>query len=171
MWKFKSLAVTVVLLGVLVFGAVVAQAGWHWNSAIDVEGVEIRTQWKVVDDQGHETLAGEDFSFFAEIEADFPAAANATIVEQATTESVLISYDRDFQCKEDGFEAEFFYKVTASGPVAGNKVIATIKVNGEPQSEVTGHLGERLELQLFIPANNPPCAGAADGDDDYADDD
>ena len=45
MSRFKLLVMTVGVLGVILFGAVVAHAGWGWNAEIDVEGVEIRTQW------------------------------------------------------------------------------------------------------------------------------
>ena len=46
MWRFKLLVVTVAVLGVLLFGAVVAHArGWSWNSQVNVEGTDVRTEW------------------------------------------------------------------------------------------------------------------------------
>jgi len=46
MRRFKLLVVTAVLLGPLLFGAVMAQArGWSWNSQINVEGADVRSEW------------------------------------------------------------------------------------------------------------------------------
>ena len=48
MWRFKLLVVTVVVVGPLLFGAVVVHArGWSWNSQINVESIDVGTEWTV----------------------------------------------------------------------------------------------------------------------------
>ena len=43
MWQMKATAVTVLVLGSLMFGAVVAYAGWSWNAKVDIGGTKVST--------------------------------------------------------------------------------------------------------------------------------
>ena len=95
MIHFKSLAVTVVLLGVLVFGAAVAHAGWYWNSATYVEGIEIRTPWTVTDDE----FGFNDY--FADIEIFLPPEVAASIFEVAKTEAASLASEHDVDIDDD----------------------------------------------------------------------
>ena len=158
MWRFRLLVMTVVVLGVLLFGAVVAHAGWSWNSQINVEGVEVRTEWTVVDDQTGQSYDSESASFHTTITATFPTNAVVEVLATADTESVEVQRDGNLQCKADGVEAEFVYNVSSGVGVNTNKMVATIYAGGQYLDEVTGHLDENLKFQVMIPMNDPDCS-------------
>ena len=156
MWKLRltiGLAVTsalMLLLPVVVYAAL----GWKWNAAIDLEGVEVRTEWTV--DGGVSVDAADDYS--AKIRVAVPKGAEASIEEIADNENVVIERDDGLECKDDGIEAEFFYRVTRVGSVVGDPVVrATVTADGQYVSSATGHLDETIKLQLLIPADHPDC--------------
>lgn len=157
MWWFKTLAVTAVILGALLLGVVVAYAGWSWNAQLSVEGVEVRTDWTVVDDQTGQSYDSESGDFHATITAAFAKEADVEVLAVADTETVRVKHRGSLECKPDGVEAEFVFKVSALEAVSANKVVATIRVGGQEIDKVTGQLDERLQFQVVIPADSPDC--------------
>ena len=61
--------------------------GWGWNAAIDVEGVDVRTAWTVVDGDPAGPAA-----YYAEIKLFLPEEAGARIVSYVEAESVTLSF-------------------------------------------------------------------------------
>ena len=49
MLRLRSTVVMVVVAATLLFGALVAEAGWGWwrNAEVDVDGTQLRTVWRV----------------------------------------------------------------------------------------------------------------------------
>ncbi len=156
MWKIKSLAITVVLLGVLVFGAVAVHAGWYWNSAIDVEGVEVRTRWTV--DGGADPVAADDYAAF--IELSVPKGAYAQVVEVAANiELSVAEASPKYKCHADGIDAQAQYTVFGLNG-AGGKVQVTVTADGLVVGEATGRIGRTIPVDVFIAVANPSCYAA-----------
>ena len=160
MLRMRSLVVIAVLMATIIFGSTLASAGWGWwwNAQLDVEGTEVHTEWTVTDDQDN-TVDGEADRFRALIKITLPDGADAALVAQADTETVVLQYSSSLECKVDGIEAEIETKVTALGQVAGMKVAVVVTADGQDVDSVTGHLNESLNQQVLIPTNGvPSCA-------------
>ena len=167
MWRFKSLAVVLVLLGVLLFGAVVAHAGWYWNAwywnawywnaNTSSQGVDFRTAWTVMPDGSDEGLDGDEYNYYAQIELRVPEGADFQLMEQAGTETVALVMDGGLECKADGIEAEVYYDVTPLEGAQADLVKVWVTANGALLDQATGHLYETLKVQVLIPADNPSC--------------
>ena len=158
MCRFKTLIVSGAVIAAMLLGAVVAYAaGWSWNAQLNVEGVDVRTDWTVVNDQTGESYDSESGKFHAAITASFPKGAQAEVLVMADAETVHLKHVGSLECDSDGVEAEFSYKVTALDTVSANKVVATIFVNGQELGQVTGRIHERLNLQINIPVDGPSC--------------
>lgn len=116
MWRLKSVAILVMALAVLIVGTVAAQAGWWWNSMVDVEGTQIRTIWQVDDDGG-----ANDYQ--TTIKILVPTGVSASVVEQATTETVQIMKTGGFVCDAAGgtVGAEVWYKIRALNGAEGTQ--------------------------------------------------
>ena len=145
------------VVGMLAATLLVAHAGWFFNARLDVEGVDVRTAWTVVDDETEQSFDGEADSYHARIVVTLPREAAAEVIEVASNETVLLKRSRDLECKEDGLEAEFVYTVSALGQVAANKVVTTITADGQYVDSATGHLNEKIKLQVLIPVDTPAC--------------
>ena len=150
MWKIRSLVVLVVLVGVLVFGAVVAHGGWWWNTSIDVEGVEVRTFWTVEDDPDGAT------NYHTKIRIDLPKVASAEVVEKADTESVKLKAKHGLGCLSEGIEAKVTYKVKPQDGAIGKDVKVWVTADDQLLGEKTGKVGKKIKLDVFIPAT---CSG------------
>ena len=77
MWRTRTSVVLGVFAVTLIIGAAVAYAGWYWNASIDVEGVDVRTQWTVAGDPEGAKNYGAD------IHVDLPPPAEASVEEVA----------------------------------------------------------------------------------------
>ena len=156
MWKIKSLAITVVLLGVLAFGAVAVHAGWYWNSAIDAEGVEVRTRWTV--DGGADPAAADDY--YAWIEFSVPKGAVAQVVEVAANVELSITQaSPKYKCHANGIDAQVEYTVGGLNG-AGGQVQVTVTADGLVVGEATGKVGRSIAVDVFIPVASPSCYSA-----------
>ncbi len=154
MWKIKSLAITVVLLGVLAFGAVAVQAGWYWNSAIDVEGVEVRTKWTV--DAGADPAAADDYIAF--IELSVPKGAYAQVVEVAgNVELSVADASPNYKCHANGIDARAQYVVMGLNGAGSNQVQVTVTADGQAVGQATGKVGRTISVDVLIPVANPSC--------------
>lgn len=157
MWKIRSLAATVVLLGVLAFGAVAVQAGWYWNSAINVEGVEVRTRWTV--DGGADPAAADDYLAF--IELSVPRGAQAEVVEvAANVELSLAEASPKYKCHANGIDAQVKYTVAGLPGSDGKQVQVTVTADGLVVGEATGRIGRGISVDVFIAVANPSCYAA-----------
>ena len=157
MWKIKSLAATVVLLGVLAFGAVAVQAGWYWNTAINVEGVDVRTRWTV--DGGADPATADDYMAF--IGLSVPKGAYAEVVEVAgNVELTLTEASKKYECHANGIDARVVYAVNSLPGMGGDQVQVTVTADGLVVGEATGRIGRTITVDVFIPVANPSCYSA-----------
>ena len=106
MWRMKLLTVSVVVLGALLFGAVVAYAGWSWNAKINIEGTMISTSWSVDDVTG---AAG----YHATITIAVPSGTDINVIKEAPTEDVSVVYGGN--CSEGVMSAAVTYLITSVG--------------------------------------------------------
>ena len=134
MWRLRSLVVLGVLVGVLIFGSVLAQGAWYWNAWYwnawywnaegSGEGVDFRTAWNVADDQTDESIDGDEFNYHATIELRVPQGADFTLMAaNAAVETVSLIEDPSLECKADGVESEVAYEVEPLENAQGNKVM------------------------------------------------
>ena len=144
MWRMKALAISVVVLGALLFGAVVAFAGWTWNAKVDVGGTVISTAWNV--DGANE--------YKAKIKVSVPEEADLALVEIASdVERVKLRHDDDLNCTADGIETTVEYKIKPkSGHTAGEAVTVTVSVvGGEQLASAVGVLKKTITLNVLVP--------------------
>ena len=153
----RRIVVVAVVVGVLWATLLVADAGWFFNARLDVEDVDVRTVWTVVDDQTGQSLDSEVNAYSASITVTLPREADAEVEEVARNETVVLKKSKKLECKSDGIEAEVVYRVAALGQVDGNKVVVTITADGEYVDSATGHLDQNIKLQVLIPADEPEC--------------
>ena len=104
MWRMKVTVVTIVVLGALMFGAVVAYAGWGWNAKVNIEGTKLSLSWAVTDD-----VSGAA-DYHAVITVKVPSDADVKEVKVAPTETLI--WDRTGDCS-DG--VVITYEVTGDG--------------------------------------------------------
>ncbi len=153
MWWIKSLVMTLLLLGMLAFSGGVAQAGWYWNSAINVEGVDIRTRWTV--DRGADPAAAYDY--FAVIKGAVPEGVQPQIMAKADTETVATKAGSLLGCYSNGIDAYAQYSVAALDGADGTRVDVTVTADGQVVGRAWGRIGQTIGLRLFIPVSNPSC--------------
>ena len=160
MWRFRSMVVLGIAVGVLVLGATVAQ-GWWWNAQIDVEGTGVSTNWTV--DGGTPEDASNDYR--ARIKVWLPEGANAKIISTSTdNEKVTLHEDEDLSCSYDYIEARIQYRVKPIKGADGSQVDVWVNAGGQ-EFPATGQVGEKIRLDVLIPAVEPDCYNAHDDDD------
>ena len=144
MWKMKTMAISVVVLGALLFGAVVANAGWGWNAKVDVEGTTISTSWSVA--QGGKT------QYQAAITVAVPAKADVNVVEVADNETVTVVRTRG-RCSRNGtIDAVVTYLITGNGH--GDDVSVSVdQADGESYGSGTGKVGSPISVNVSIPGD------------------
>lgn len=146
MWRMKLLAITVVVLGALLFGAVVAYAGWTWNAKVDVEGTTISTSWSVAH--------GGKAQYHAEIVITVPANAVVEVVEVARSETVTVVHTGE-QCSAGVIDAVVTYVVTGEGH--GTDVSVSVnQVGGGNYGSAQGTLGILISVNAAISGE---CSG------------
>ena len=148
MWRMKALAISVVVLGALLFGAVVAYAGWSWNAKADIEGTAVSTAWSVGN--------GGKAQYNAEITIEVPANASVDVVEVASNETVNVVHTRQ-RCSNGVIDAVVSWVVTGDGN--GDDVsVAVNEVGGDSQSygSASGTLGSPISVSVAIPGT---CTG------------
>ena len=179
MLRKRITLVVAVLAAVFIFGAVTAEGAWYWNAwywnawywnaEADGEGVDLRTAWKVVDDQTNQEIDGDEYNYHTKIKIKVPEGTGFSLVERAETETVKLKADEDLECKANGIEAEVRYKVKPLDGAQGNLVVVWITANGQEIGHATGELNEMIELDLLIPAPEgvtPSCYSTGDDDED-----
>ena len=153
MWRLRSTVILGVLAGVMIFGALTAFGGWWWNAKIDVEGVELRTIWEVTDQPGD----NDAYYYTTDFTVVIPKEANATIIEQASNETVTITTSKKLDCLANDLEMEVKAKVTALEGATGTQAKVTLTADGVVVSEKTGKVGRWIKQSLDFPAI---CSGS-----------
>ncbi|MDA0264419.1 MAG: hypothetical protein O3A93_09035 [Chloroflexi bacterium] len=145
----KAIAISVVVLGALLFGAVIAYAGWGWNAKVDVNGTVVSTAWTVVGDEDGAN------NYRAKIKITVPEDADAEIVETAVgIEKVSLRSSKKLQCTEAGAESTVSYKVKHVGDgEPGDHVEVTVSQvsGGAVLASASGSLGETITVNALIP--------------------
>jgi len=144
----KALAVSVVVLGALLFGAVVAYAGWGWNAKADIEGTTIGTAWSVAN--------GGKAQYDAVITITVPANASVNVTEVASSETVTVVHTGD-RCSVGTIDAVISYLITGDG----NGDDVSVSVNevggaGVNFGSAEGKLGSTITVNASIPGE---CSG------------
>jgi len=143
MWRMKVLAISVVVLGALLFGAVVAYAGWSWNAKVDVEGTRISTAWSVAN--------GGKANYQAAITLTVPANAVVEVVEVAFSETLTVVHTSE-QCSVGVIDAVVTYLVTGGGKGADDITVSVDQVGGsnENYGSASGKLGIPVSVSAAI---------------------
>ena len=147
MWRTRSIVVLGVLAGVLIFGAVAAYAGWQWNAALDVNGSELRTVWEITD--SNESL----YSYSADFRVLVPKKADATIIEQATNETVTIKKTKKMKCLSNGTEVEVKATIDAGPGATGTQAKVTLYEDGVAISQKSGAVGQTITQKVVLSSN------------------
>ena len=151
MWKIRLVTVLGVVMGVMVFGAVVAQGGWYWNARVDVEGTAVRTVWSVVGDND-----GAD-NYAAAIHIALPEGADFALVSESDAETVEIDTDSSLRCTGGIVEGIVTYNVMPNTDEVGKKVKVSVKADGKTIGSEKGKLGEDISVHVSIPTENASC--------------
>lgn len=146
MWRIKALAISVVVLGALLFGAVVAYAGWSWNAKVDIEGTKISTSWSVAN--------GGKVQYGAAITIAVPANAIVDVFEVADNETVTVVHTRK-RCSAGVINAVVTYLITGTGN--GNDVSVSVdEVGGANYGSAEGTVGTAVSVNAAIAGE---CSG------------
>ncbi len=147
MWRLRSVVALAVLVGMMIFGLAVAYGGWSWNAQLDVEGVDVRTQWTVVDDPDG---AG---NYVAHINVKLASGAHAEIIQTADNERVTLEASKRLKCSDKGIQAVVKLKVLPKDGAIGSTAMLTIKADGKVLEEKTGRVGKWISQKVVIPAH------------------
>ncbi|MBF8267142.1 MAG: hypothetical protein HW388_650 [Dehalococcoidia bacterium] len=151
MWRIRSLAVLGVLVGMLLFGATVAYAGWYWNARVNVEGTTVRTIWSVAGDNDGSN------NYAAAIGILLPEGAQATLISKVDQETVTIGTDPSLECDSEEIEGVVTYNVTPLTKEVGRMVRVTVKADGVSIGQGVGRLGEDIRVDVSIPVESASC--------------
>ena len=158
MRRIKFLGVLGVVLGLAIFGAVAVYASWWWNAQIDVESVDVRTVWQVVDDPDG------SFNYHANIRFRHPEDARARIVHTARTETVHLSDSERLRCLDSGIQVQARYDVAPLDGAIGHRVRVTLTADGVAIARGSGSVGESIRVRGLIPGAS--CSEKLDDDHD-----
>ncbi len=147
MWRMKTLAISVVVLGTLLFGAMVAYAGWSWNAKADIEGTTISTEWSV----SH----GGKAQYQAEITITVPANASVEVVEVASNETVSVVHTKR-RCSAGAIDAVVTYLISGGGHGDSVSVSVDGVNNGENYGSASGSVGTPISVNAAISGE---CSG------------
>ncbi|PKB71342.1 MAG: hypothetical protein BZY87_05665 [SAR202 cluster bacterium Io17-Chloro-G6] len=143
MWRMKVTAVSVVVLGALLFGAVVAYAGWGWNAKVDIEGTKVSTSWSVDDVSGAK-------GYHADIKVAVPSGTDVNVIKTAPTENVDVV--EGGSCSDGVVTAVVTYVVSSVG---GNGTDVSVSVDrvghgSEHYGHDSGSLGDSLSVNVSV---------------------
>ena len=147
MWRMKVTAVTLVVLGALMFGAVVAYAGWGWNAKVNIEGTMVRTAWTAQ----HNHSGASDL--FTKITVTVPTGVDAKVIETAKNESINLRHSDELACTESGIETIVTYVVEHSGNANVKDRVRVVVSELETHRRLaaaSGVLGEEISVNVMI---------------------
>ena len=136
----------------LIFGALSVLGSWWWNASIDVEGVDVRTRWTVVDDE-----EGAD-QYHALIGVGVPQEARAEIVTQAENEKVRLVHTSHLDCAGRGIETLVVYRVSPLEGAIGTQVEVEVTADRDVIGRGSGGLDQYIRVRTLIP--HATCSGA-----------
>lgn len=144
MWRMKLTAVSLVVLGALLFGSVVAFAGWGWNAKVDVGGTKISTSWAVTDD----TNGAADYT--AEITLEVPSNVDVDVVKVAPRES--LTPEQNDEVRTDGnISAVVTYIISSNGGDGEDATVSVDRVDGKYNyGFASGKVGEPIVVPVTI---------------------
>ncbi len=147
MWRMKTIAISVVVLGALLFGAVVAYAGWSWNAEVDIEGTTVSTAWSVA--------KGGKAQYHAAITVTVPRDASVNVVEVASSETVNVVHTEE-ACTGGVINTVVTYLITGTGH--GDEVSVSVNQTDGDQNygSATGTVGTPISVNVAIPGD---CSG------------
>ena len=145
MWRMKILAVTVVVLGALMFGAVVAYAGWSWNAKVDIGGTKVSTSWAVTDDVN----GAADYS--AVITIAVPSGTDVNIIKTVPNEDVSVTLGGS--CSNGVMSATVSYLISNDGGGDGSVVSVSVDQVGHGRANYGSGSGTVRSLSTV---NGPP---------------
>ena len=151
MLRLKVTAVSLVVLGALLFGSVVAYAGWGWNAKIDVGGTTVRTAWTT---QHNHSGSTSDIS--AKITVVVPIGANVAVLESAPNETILLESSAALSCTENGIETIVKYEVSHSGDAKVKdrvRVVVSTPEDHQRLAAAKGVWGETISVNVVIAGN------------------
>ena len=143
MWRMKVSVVSVVVLGALLFGAVVAYAGWGWNAKVSIEGTMVSTSWSVDDVTGAK-------GYHAEITVAVPSGTDVNVIKTAPTENVVVIDGGS--CSDGVVTAVVTYVVTSVGGDGTDVSVSVDRVGhgNEHYGHGTGVLGEPISVNVTV---------------------
>ena len=143
MWRMKVSVVSVVVLGALLFGAVVAYAGWGWNAKVSIEGTMVSTSWSVDDVTGAK-------GYHAEITVAVPSSTDAKIIKMAPTENVKLIDGGS--CSDGVVTAVVTYVVTSVGGDGTDVSVSVDRVGrgNEHYGDGTGALEHPISVKVRV---------------------
>jgi len=147
MLRMKVTAVSLVVLGALLFGSVVAYAGWGWNAKANIEGTKISMSWAVTDD----TNGAADYH--AEITVAVPDGTDIDVFKVSPTETVEVVDGGS--CSGGTVHAVVTYVVTSLGG-DGSAVSVSVDQVGKAKEHFghdSGVLGQSLSVEVDVPGN------------------
>ena len=148
MWRLKTLTISVVVLGALLFGAVVVNAGWGWNAKVDVVGTTISTGWSVSN--------GGKAQYHADITITVPANASVSVVEISDSETVTVDRTGE-QCSAGVIDVVVTYLITGNGH--GTDVSVTVDQVGGANANygsASGSVGTAVSVNAAVSGE---CSG------------
>lgn len=141
MWRMKVLAVSMVLLGALLFGSVVVFAGWGWNAKVNIEGTMISTSWSVTDDVNGAA------DYHADITITVTDGADVNVIKVAPRETLSVVHRTgDLVCNNGVIRALVSYVITGDGD--GTDVSVSVdRVKGKLNYDsATGKVGSTITV-------------------------
>ena len=148
MWRMKVSAISLVVLGALIFGSVVAYAGWSWNAKVDIGGTKISTSWTVDNDKNGAA------DYHAEITIEVPNNVDWKVIKVAPREAVNVVPNGDLKCSDGVINAVVTYVITNVGDGDGTAVSASVdRVGGGGKANYvtgTGSIGEAFSLDVVM---------------------
>ena len=147
MWRMKVTAVSVVVLGALLFGAVVAYAGWGWNAKVDIGGTKVGTSWSVTNDNNGAA------DYHAEITLTVPSNVDVNVIKLAPRENLTVVRTGEV-CVGTDINAVVSYVITSNGDGDGTDVSVSVdRVGGGGKMNYgssTGSVGEAVSVNVAM---------------------
>ena len=146
MWRIKWTATSLVVLGALLLGSVVAYAGWGWNAKVDVGGTKIATSWGVTDDKNGAA------DYHAEITLEVPSNVDVNVIKIAPRETLTVVDTHPVNCTDGTIHAAVTYVVSNDGAGDGSMVgVSVDRVGGKMNyGSATGLVGEPISVNVEI---------------------
>ena len=137
----KHVLVGIIAFGALFISAAVAFAGWEWNARFDVQGVDTRVRWTVVDGAN-----ANDYK--AQIVLYVPQGVEAKLVSQMTDlETAKVRTSPKLKCVPSGAEVEATVRIVPRENSGGSLGSVSLVANGAIIDQATGSLQQEIVVK------------------------